>query len=1268
MGRVCLIVAWLMFSFFQLSAQSGGYSNLEFVENKGQWDPLVKFRAQLNAGTLFMQQKGFTVLMHDTNDLSRIRRLLHGDPVAGGRAVVGTGNGKKVTRGAGAVVATGRSTKTLTGGHAGKDYDTDNGGKGPSTGTDPYLLHSHTYQVSFENASDQVEIVADKPLPGYSNYFIGDKKNWAPHCMNYQGILYRNMYDGIDVHYYSDRGFVKYDIIVHPGADPNKIVLKYDGQSKLSIKKNRIYVETSVGTVQELEPHSYQLTAQGRADVVCNYVLLSGNRIQFKLKDYVPGATLVIDPTEVFCSFTGSKSDNWGYTATYDASGNFYAGGIVLDETHLPGGGTNGSGFLVSPGAFQSTFQGGDGSEGGPAPGYDYDVGIIKLSSNGANRLYATYLGGSGDEQPHSMIVDNSGNLIVTGRTSSPNFPSISPVSGDGGGFDIFITKLNADGTGLIGSRRIGGTESDGVNFKPKYLVATAADEGAQQLRLNYGDDGRGEVITDDAGNIYVASCTQSKNFPLVNPFQGASGGGQDGVVIKTSPDISTILFSSYIGGDTSDAAFVLALSPTDNTLWVAGGTMSSNLPGTAGGMQPKPAGGIDGFVAQVSSSGGTLFKASYYGTTGTDMIYGLEFDKLGFPYVMGTTTGVIPVVNSPFNAGGNQASGKQFITKLKKDLSGVVYSANFGPANSGSPNISPTAFLVDRCENVYVSGWGGGADLTDKYLNSGTTGLVVTSDAQKPSTDGEDFYFFVLQKNAASQLYGSFFGQVRGGFGDHVDGGTSRFDKQGVIYQAVCANCYGGAQFPTTPGVWASANGTGSSGCNEAAVKIAFHFAGVAAGLKSVTHGRGDSVGCVPLAVSFSDTIRNAKSYIWNFGDGTIVDTTAATLDHSYNAVGNYTVTLIAIDSNSCNVADTSYRTIEVRDNPAFLDFRYDKNGPCDQFNYVFTNLSTHAPGAPNFTDTSFTWTFGDGSAPLRDGLTQQPNHSYGSPGPYNVTLTLVDTNYCNYPMDTVKLLYVAQNVKAQFTTPAFGCAPYTAVFSNTSIAGQKYYWNFGDESPIDSTDISPSHLYTNAGTYTVTLTAVDSTTCNITDTYTFTINVQGKPTAGFTYTPLSPQPPNTPTVFTDASSPVVKYEWFFGDGSSEIKSIPDTVVHQYNKTDTFQVCLVVTNESGCTDTVCHPVAAVIDPLLDVPNAFTPGRFGQNAIIKVVGFGITHMTWRIYNRWGQKVFESNDPYYGWDGTNHGLLQPMDVYAYTLEAEFSDGSHATKKGDITLIR
>jgi gliding motility-associated-like protein len=181
-------------------------------------------------------------------------------------------------------------------------------------------------------------------------------------------------------------------------------------------------------------------------------------------------------------------------------------------------------------------------------------------------------------------------------------------------------------------------------------------------------------------------------------------------------------------------------------------------------------------------------------------------------------------------------------------------------------------------------------------------------------------------------------------------------------------------------------------------------------------------------------------------------------------------------------------------------------------------------------------------------------------------------------------------------------------------------------------------------------------------------TITLQGKPTADFSYAPQPPVP-NTPAVFTNLSSvDAVRFVWEFGDGSSESKVGKDTVVHQYNKTDTFQACLIAFNLAGCTDTVCKPVAVLINPLLDVPNAFTPGRFGQNGIVKVVGFGIQHMVFRIYNRWGQMIFQSNDPYIGWDGTYKGVLQPMDVYAYTLEAEFSDGTHASKKGDITLIR
>ena len=1227
------------------------------MENKGQWGPSIIYRADLSTGNIFIKKNGFTILQQDTTDLKRIHELMHG------------GNGLK----AGRPVIKAAMFK----GHP-------KSGPGSGAADDPFLLHSHVYQVSFENSNPNVQVTAEKPF-AHRNHYMGAAKR-ASNCGVFQGITYKNLYDGIDLHYYSEAGFIKYDLIVHPGADPSKIVLRYDGQSQLLLRKGQLHVQTTVGEVKELEPKSFQGTLDGRVPVDCKYVV-EGNKVRFKLGEYDPNSILVIDPTEVFCTFTGSHSDNWGYTATYDNSGDMFLGGIVLDY----GSGNSGNEYGTTPGAFQSTYGGGDNSEGGydgPAPAgpynayYHYDIGISKFNSTGSVKLWATYLGGSGNEQPHSMICDASGNLIVTGRTSSTAFGGTTlPTFGvcKTPFLHLFVAKLSADGTTLLGALKIGGSGDDGVNYSPKYLE----QDGTVELRLNYGDDGRSEVVLDANNNIYLAACTRSVDFPVTSgAFQQTpgAGGDQDGVLLKLTPDVKSVLFSSYLGGNGTDAAFCLALNPLDNTIWAAGGTTSTDLQkttGTGSTLTASNNGGIDGFIAQVSNDGSTLMRTAYFGTSSTDIIYGIGFDKFGYPYITGTTYSVIPVVNSPFNANNNQATGKQYITKLQPDLSGIVYSANFGPGGTTYPNISITAFLVDRCQNVYVSGWGGGIDPGEHYFNSGTNGLITTAGAIRPTTDNSDFYFFVLQKNAASQLYGSFFGQVdiqnsrEASLGDHVDGGTSRFDAQGVIYEAICANCGGVAKFPTTTGSAFPSNGALSppngAGCNEAGVKIAFNFAGVSAGLKVVTHGRGDSVGCLPLNATFSDTIRNAKSYIWNFGDGTILATTDYTEQHTYNNVGTYLVTLIAIDSNTCNVADTVTHTILVGNNPASINFDYSKVPPCTSMSYILTNLSS-APAAYPFSDTAFNWSFGDGGTEIGDPVGKQPTHSYPAPGPYKVTLSLVDTTYCNSPLDTTKILYVAQNVKAAFTTPSLGCAPYNALFTNTSIAGQTFYWNFGDGSPIDSVDISPTHLYQNIGTYTITLVAVDSTTCNIIDSTSFTITVQGKPTAAFTYSPEPPQPPNTPTIFTDASSPAVKYQWFFGDGTSETKTVPDTVVHLYNKTDTFQVCLVVTNASGCTDTACQIVSAVINPLLDVPNAFTPGRFGVNSIIKVVGFGITHMVWRIYNRWGQVVFESDDPYDGWDGTYKGNLQPMDVYGYTLEAEFSDGSHVRKKGDITLIR
>ena len=1209
MGRKNLIVIGLfLFATLRIEAQSGS-SDFEFVENKGQWDSQVKFKGELSSGAFFLQKKGFTVLLHHPEDLAVFMdgHLHHGPEP------------KK----------TGVKSNGVT------IVDTRNEARKPT-------IRSHSYRVEFVGANENVEIVPDKVISFYHNYFLGsDSAKWVRNARVFQAIVYKNIYPNIDIRYYSENGQLKYDIIVHPGGDVNRIALKYTGADKISIRNQELVIRTSVGDVRELYPYTFQFdNVKGRKEIDAKYEIGPDNIVKFAISEYSKTSTLVIDPVLVFSSFTGSSANQFGFTATPAPDGSFYSGGIVF-----------GQGFPTTPGAFQTNFAAGTGS--------GVDIGIMKFGPNGPPALYATYIGGKANDYPHSLYSDPLGNLVVMGRTYSSDYPGT--LTGPGGNADICVTKLNSAGTAMIGSMRIGGAGPDGVNIQDQQ---EQTNHSPISLIRNYGDDSRSEVILDGGSNIFVAAQTSSPDFPKIGAgFDKTIGGGQDGVVIKIDPNVSSVQWTTYLGGSSDDGAFVLALNPTNGNLYVAGATSSSNFPGnTAGSIQPGFQGGsIDGYVTIISNDGASHIKTTYLGTSAIDIVYGIQFDRAGFPYVMGITRGSWQITpNVTFK---NPGSG-QFVAKLQPDLSAYVYSTTFG-TGIAKPNISPVAFLVDRCENVYISGWGGngGGDgnANRAYDIASLAGMPITPDALKSVTDDRDFYFIVIQKNAAgtSPLYGSFFGQD-GGYGEHVDGGTSRYDQQGVIYQAICANCSGGATFPTTPG--SPPNRALPSGCNLAAVKISFNYAGVAAGPKSFFKGVSDSVGCVPFNVTFRDTVRNAQSYEWNFGDGS-PDVATGTFEtaHVFNAVGDYRVRLIAIDSNTCNVRDTAFITIRVRDDIAVLDFTASKLD-CEDLEYRFENLSVAPPGKP-FKGTSFTWDFGDGTkTPAGPGPV---NHTYAAAGTFIVRLLLTDTAYCNAPDADTLSLRISPLVDARFEVPPGACAPFNAVFNNTSLAGQQFFWDFGDGTT--STAVNPTHLYPNVGTFTIRLVAIDSATCNIIDSTQVQLTVSNKPVADFSHAPI-PAEENRPTVFTNLSSGGSRYKWFFGDGDSTIKTTMDTVVHQYNATGTYNACLITYNQAGCTDTICKPIDARVIPLLDVPNAFTPGRFGKNSVVYVEGFGIARMTWRIFNRWGQKVFESFDRRSGWDGTFNGQIQPMDVYAYTLDVEFSDGTKVRKSGDITLIR
>jgi len=1194
----------------------------EWTENKGQWNPVVKFKGELSLGAFFLTEQGYRVVQHHSGDYAYAMEQLTGHNLR-------HQDNKPFTRPMAAV---------------------DNSLNNELAGTVSDPVRSHAYDMVFEGRSSQARFLPEKPMAGYSNFFLGsDSSRWRGGVKSYAVVVYQNVYPNIDVRYYSEEGYLKFDIIVHPGGRVEDIRMRYIGVDKLELKEGALQIHTSVSVVTEKEPYTYQLGEAKRLPVPCSYVV-SGNLVTFKTgRQYDRNSTLVIDPTLVFSTFAGSNVSNWGYTATFDAQGNAYGGGIAF-----------GNGFPVTTGAFQSAFNGGNSSTG---EGSGFDMVLMKLNPNGTQRIFGTYLGGSGNEQPHSLVVDNAGNLIVSGRTTSTNFPvSTGGRYGRGGGWDIVVTKFNTTGTGIVGSVILGGISNDGVNIKHKATAPT----GPLSLFQNYGDDARSEVIADAAGNIYIASCTRSDTFPTTpGVLQTQKQGDQDAVLLKFAPNMS-LTFSTLLGGSGDDAAYVVLLEENGNIL-LAGGTSSNNFPGDKSGTVGSTYfGGVaDGFIARISNDGSVLQRTIFVGTTGVDQIYGIQKDRNGFVYAMGTSTSNYPVRNAAFSNPG----GKQFIVKFTTDFSAFVYSTVFGTVGTTTtnPNISPTAFLVDRCENVYVSGWGGQIGSERPYPNSLTNGLPVTTDAIQNTTDGNDFYFFVLEKDAVSQLYGSFFGQriIGQGVPDHVDGGTSRFDPQGVIYQGMCANCTPG-QFPTTPGVIAPTR-PNSATCNLAVVKINFDLSGVIGGIKSSIDGvDGDSIGCVPSTVVFRDTIGIARSYQWNFGDGTPeVTTTVPTISHNYTRVGFFRARLIAVDESRCFPRDTSFVLIRVRPDRITLGMNPVKLDPCESNTYRFENTSTPVSPISPYTDSSFVWDFGDNSPRVRAGR-NSITHRFPAPGTYNVRLVLVDTNYCNAP-DSINIqLRVSPFVNAAFETPAIGCAPYTASFNNTSAGGQTFFWDFGNGNT--STAINPTTFYGVPGTYRVKLIARDPSTCNLVDSTFFTIRVEDKPIAAFTFSPNPPEE-NILVTFNNQSEQTSLYIWAFGDGDTLRTTKRDTLIrHQYPATGTYTACLITVDENGCSDTVCQTLAVIINPLVDVVTAFTPNGDGVNDNAIVFGFGVQRMIFRIFNRWGQLVFESRDPRVGWDGNFKGKPQPMDGYAFTLEADLINGESIRKSGSITLVR
>jgi gliding motility-associated-like protein len=1190
------IVLLLLFlrSFAQDAKLSDAQNTIKFTENKNQWPGNILFRAQLDGGALFLEKNAFTYSFYDKETLRENHSESKSKP----------------------------SIKPIK---------------------------KHAFKMSFLNAKDNVIASSQDPSSDYCNYFIGkDKSKWAGNVKNYKEVNYKGLYTGIDLQVLGYQNSIKYNFIVAREGNPNDIKLSYSGLEKISLEKGGLKLTTSLNEITEQNPYAYQWINGKRIEVQCKFVL-ERSTVSFSFPNgYNKGFELIIDPVLIFAASSGSTADNFGHCATYDATGNLYSGGIAFDQ-----------GYPTTFGAFDTVFDG---------PPFDIvDVVITKYDASGTFLQYSTYLGGATSSQVvTSLIVDAQNNLLLYGVTGSSDFPTTSNAydrSFNGGtsyyphptngnyfptGTDIFVTKFNAAGSSLLASTYIGGSMNDGVNPNNIPTVYMGYDIDSvtgdtnfiyaptlDSLQYNYGDYYRGAIDLDLFGNVYVATSSRSADFPILNGFDNSLGGQQDGVIFKFNSDLSQLVWSTFLGGSDNDCANGLVLDDSAN-VYVTGGTRSNDFPVTAGVLTPAYGGGkADGYVTKIKNDGTAMLASTYIGTGEYDQAFFVQLDRNNDVYVVGQTEGVMPISPGVYN---NPNSG-QFIHKMNNSLTTMLFSTVFGNGN-GMPNISPTAFLVDYCSNIYVSGWATAFNSSRPVA----TGMPLTANALDGTTLGYDFYLIVLSTNASSLLYGTYLGgdQSR----EHVHGGTSRFDKKGIVYQTLCTGCGNGQDFPVTPGAWPNTPGfpNHSGNCSIGTFKMDFQ---VPLALADFTLS--NSSGCAPLTITFDNKSAPGGSFLWDFG-GNDTTSTIQNPTKTFPNPGTYLVQLLVNKPGSCNLWDTAFQYVTVY--PSITaDFNI-TNAPCSN-QFTFTDASAVGP-------VSWDWSFDDGGT----STLQNPTHNYTAAGAYDIQLIATTINGCK---DTTTIPINFTGAPTNISPDDTICAESAGAQLNAS-GGFAYSW--APSGSLNNANISnPIAHPLVTTTYTVNISTINSLGDTCIQTQVTTVNV-------FDPSLYSISISATKDTILAGSSTVLH---IIADSNLTIHLNPLGISAsspywniEVAPTQTTTYYASILDSTGCPRIVSITIYVIENTCktddVFVPNTFTPNGDGENDILFVRSNIVVELYFAVYNRWGQMVFETDNISKGWDGIYQGMKADPAVFAWYLRAKCFNGDVLKKKGNTTLLR
>lgn len=774
-------------------------------------------------------------------------------------------------------------------------------------------------RLNFPGANTGIEIHPEVETDYRVNYLIGnDPSAWLTDLPASESIIYKNLFDNIDLRIYGRESRIEYDWIIKPGGEADKIRFKYDGVAKVSLSPNGdLIVTTRFGEILHKKPEAWQIIDGKKIPVGAEFIKITGNSYGFKVSEYDKKHELIIDPLVIpYSTYLGGTDVDYGYAIAVDSQGSAYVTGY-----------SNSFNFPVQN-AYQWWRTGNE-------------VFVTKFSPSGASLIYSTYIGGAGTDRANGIALDSSNNAYITGYTTSNNFPMVNAYDNSfSASNDVFVTKIAPAGNSLVYSTYIGDTLSDIGNdiavdtLNRAYVTGTTTSTtfptiNAYDASHNVGTDAfvlrlaeagnaleystfLGTASTDEGHSVavdssfsaYVTGRTNGAGFPTLNPFQAARSGGYDAFITKFSALGNTLVYSTYLGGTSDEECRGITIDAA-GCAYVLGNTLSTNFP-TLNPLQAARAGNTDLFITKMSAAGNTRVFSTYLGGTLYEYARGIAIDSTNSIYITGYTTSVnfpIFAAAQSTHAGGTNDA---FITNISNTGGSLLYSTYLGGTLSDiswaiAVSSEPAAYICGYTlstdfplNNAYDTTLGGTTDVFCAkylwYINNIPPVAVVSANpttGQLPLTvnfDGSGS----SDSDGTIVSYSWDFGDGSTGSGMSV---SHEYDQQGT--------------YTATLTVMDNRNDTAT---DTVLIQVSGNIPPV------VVVTAYPAAGITPLTVDFDgsrshDPDGSIVSYRWNFGDGSHFSQSRAA--HIYTKAGTYYASLTVEDNSG--LSSSEFVTINV-------------------------------------------------------------------------------------------------------------------------------------------------------------------------------------------------------------------------------------------------------------------------------------------------------------------------------------------------------------------